>query len=217
MVDRSYDILFLFEDENEEKRNRDGRNNNVIKWQGAKFSEDKFYIGSPDINDPYSGSPIYVPSKEQLLDIEAREKAAREQITEFKETGHMSTGSEMQNKDSQVESQNTDSQVSDSSNVFDTSGMSEEDLKTANEIYMRLMNEAAADEAARQAEIEAIKAQQEVSENASDKDYNAATGSYSGLYGKKPMSQDEADVYANIMNDNNSYKLSIDDLLKEGN
>ena len=40
---------------------------------------------------------------------------------------------------------------------IDTSNISQETLDTANEIYARLMAEAAADEAAKQAEIEAAK------------------------------------------------------------
>lgn len=197
----------LFEAENEEKRNRDGRNSNVIKWQGANFSDEKFYVGSLDLNDPHSGAPIYTPSKQQLEDIETRERAARGQMEEFKQTGQMTP-------EPAPATQTNSSDTASSDSVFDSSGMSEEDLKTANEIYMRLMNEAAADEAARRAEIEAIKKQAEESEE-SEKHFNAATGSYSGLYGKKPMSDDEADVFANIMNSNNSYKVTVEDIIKE--
>lgn len=201
----------LFEAENEEKRNRDGRNSNVIKWQGANFSDEKFYVGSLDLNDPNSGTPIYTPSKQQLQDIESRERAARGQMEEFKQTGHMT---EVPVPAATATQTASDTASSSSDSVFDTSGMSEEDLKTANEIYMRLMNEAAADEAARQAEIEAIRKQAEESEE-SEKNFNAATGSYSGLYGKKPMSDDEADVFANIMSSNNSYKVTVEDIIKE--
>jgi len=201
--------VFSFEAENEEKRNRDGRNTNVIKKQGANFSDEKYYVGSLELNDPYSGTPIYVPSKEQLADIESKEKIAREQMEEFKQSGHIS-------ESEQVPSSQTDSENSSMDSVFDSSGMSEEDLKTANEIYMRLMNEAAADEAARQAEIEAVKAQQEEEEASrlSSNTFNESTSSPSGLYGSKPMSQNEADVYADIMNSNNSFKFSVEDILK---
>lgn len=116
---------FLFEAENEEKRNRDGRNKNVIKFRDTIYSGETFQVGSPDLNDPYSGKPIYV----------------------LPET--------------------------------DDSDETDEMLEI------------------------------------NDSDYNASTGSYSGLYGKKAMNQEETDAFADIMGSNSSYKKSIDDIIKE--
>ena len=174
-----------FESENEEKRSRDERKKNIIKRSRVNCTDEVFYIGSPDRLDPYSGEPIYVPSQKQLEDIEAKEKEARDQIAGI--------------SDVPVESESQS----------DSQAMSDDELQLANEIYQRLMAEAAADEAAKQAEIQALIQDMEVSED----DYNASTGSYSGAYGKKPMSQSESDAVANIMNANSSYSPSIEDII----
>ena len=177
-----------FEASNEEIRSRDFRKKNLIKWNVVNQSEEPFHVGSLELQDPYGDGPVYTPSKEYLAEIEEKEKTARQQIED------------MSNGDADIKEE-----------VFDSSAMSEEELNLANEIYQRLMNEAAADEMAKQAEIEAIKMQQE----ATSADYNAETGSYSGLYGKKPMNQDEADALASIMNTNSSYSKSIEELILE--
>lgn len=95
--------------------------------------------------------------------------------------------------------------------VYDSNGMSEEDLNTANEIYQRLMAEAAADEAAKQAEIDAIKRQQEKTSDISV----YSSGSPSANYGSKPMSQSDSDAFDSIMNNNRSFNKSIEDLIAE--
>lgn len=186
-----------FEKEIEKKRIEEERRKNIIKWYAANCSDEVCYVGSLDLQDPYSGAHIYVPSKQHLEEIEAKESAAREQMSQIKDA-------EEQGSQLVIESESS------------SSGMSEEELRIANEIYQRLMDEAAADERAKQAEIEALMQQVEASETEpSSADYNAETGSYSGLYGKKPMSQDEEDALAAIMGQNSSYTKSIEDIIKE--
>lgn len=204
---------FSFEEENEEKRNRDHRRNNVIKTFSVKNNDDVFYVGSLDLIDPYSGKNVYVPSEEQLKDIEERERNNSDAAIE-----EQAYDTEIQAND--IDEQAIDNEAIDSSNDS-TSDASQSDLDLANEIFARLMAEAAADEAAKAAEIEAIKREQEANEavnreqEATEADYNAETGSYSGLYGKKPMSESESDILASILNTNSSYTKSFDDLLKE--
>lgn len=94
---------------------------------------------------------------------------------------------------------------------FDTSGMSEEALNTANEIYQRLMAEAAADEMAKQAEIEAVMRQQEKASSISV----YTSGTPSANYGQVPMSQTDSAAFDSIMNNNKSYTKSIEDLIAE--
>lgn len=178
-----------FETDNEERRIQEQRKKNIVKRYCVSTADKVFYVGSPDVLDPYSGKPIYESVPQDVGDLIEDDSEIAMQSDEL----------------------NATSDSSDDGSVFDTSSMSAEDLQTANEIYQRLMNEAAADELAKQAEIEAIKMQQE----ASEADYNAETGSYSGLYGKKPMSQSESDALASIMDSNNSYTKSFDDLLAE--
>ncbi|MBR1390804.1 MAG: hypothetical protein IJ567_05055 [Lachnospiraceae bacterium] len=60
----------------------------------------------------------------------------------------------------------------------------QEELQKAQEVMDRLNAEAAADEAAKQKEIEAAM------QAAADSDYNAATKSYSGAYGKKAVTDE---------------------------
>lgn len=179
---------FSFEEENIKKMTKD--KTNVLKWYGVNMKEEVFHVGSPDLSDPYSGAPIYVPPKDQLEET----MAMVQQVVE-----------------TQAEAPYEEPVATNEGEVFDSNSMSEEELNLANEIYQRLMNEAAADEMARQAEIEAIKRQQE----ATSADYNAETGSYSGLYGKKPMNDSEAEALASIMNTNSSYSKSIEDIIKE--
>lgn len=185
-----------FEEENQKKRERDGRHKNIIKWYTAKESDEVFYVGDLEMQDPYGDGHVYTPSKKQLEDMEAKERAAMGQVDQDFEAS----------EDSEPLSEQTAEGTSDSS-----SGEMTEEERIANEIYQRLMAEAAADERAKQAEIDAIRAQQE----ATSDDYNEATGSYSGLYGKKPMSESEADALQSIMNQNSSYTKSIEDLIKE--
>lgn len=185
-----------FEEENQKKRERDGRHKNVIKWYTAKESDEVFYVGDLEMQDPYGDGHVYTPSKKQLEDMEAKERAAMGQVDQDFEAS----------EDSEPLSEQTAESTSDSS-----SGEMTEEERIANEIYQRLMAEAAADERAKQAEIDALRAQQE----ATSDDYNEATGSYSGLYGKKPMSESEADALQSIMNQNSSYTKSIEDLIKE--
>lgn len=185
-----------FEEENQKKRERDGRHKNVIKWYTAKESDEVFYVGDLEMQDPYGDGHVYTPSKKQLEDMEAKERAAIGQVDQDFEAS----------EDSEPLSEQTAEGTSDSS-----SGEMTEEERIANEIYQRLMAEAAADERAKQAEIDALRAQQE----ATSDDYNEATGSYSGLYGKKPMSESEADALQSIMNQNSSYTKSIEDLIKE--
>lgn len=213
-------VEFSFEEENEEKRNRDNRKNNVIKIASVKNSDNVFYVGSLDLIDPYSGKNVYVPSEEQLKDIEESERNNSEAAIE-----EQSNYVDGQSYDTQDLANDTEDQVSDNgandSGANTASDASQDDLDLANEIFARLMAEAAADEAAKAAEIEAIKREQEANEannleqEATEADYNAETGSYSGLYGKKPMSESESDILASILNTNSSYTKSFDDLLKE--
>lgn len=180
---------FSFEKENIKKRKKD--QSNVYKWYGVSLQEKPFQVGTEDVIDPYSGSPIYIPASDGDV--------AEESVFDLDE--HLQGG---WSDDSANEGSSDDG-------VFDSSSMSDEELALANEIYQRLMNEAAADENARQAEIEALKREQE----ATSADYNAETGSYSGLYGKKPMNDAEAEALANILNNNSAYSKSIEDIIKE--
>lgn len=209
-ADRSFEL------ENEEIRNRDSRRHNVIKRYGVNNEDEVFYVGSLDLLDPNSGKPIYVPSKQQLEDMEFREKEAAELSEDFPVSDNLGFETEYE-MDFSIDEGSKDSTSSDAE-VFDSSSMSAEDLDLANEIYARLMAEAAADEAAKQAEIEAIRRETEAAESepeVSDADFNAATGSYSGLYGKKPMSQSESDALESILNTNSSYTKSIEELIAE--
>lgn len=177
-----------FEKENEERRKKEQIHANLLKWYGVKCLDEVFYVGSPSLNDPYSGTPIYVPPKAVLENIEAVEPETTDNIADM----------------SSAEPSTSDV----------TSDVSDAELELANEIYQRLMAEAAADEMAKQTQIENLLREQELKEG-SAQDYNAATGSYSGLYGKKPMNESEADALANIMNQNSSYTKSIEDLIRE--
>ena len=75
-------------------------------------------------------------------------------------------------------------------------GLSAEEKQVAREIIERLDAEAAADEAAKAKEVEDELKKQENRESA----YNAATGSYSGDYGTKPVDDAaEMDQIAKIL------------------
>ena len=86
--------------------------------------------------------------------------------------------------------------------------MSQADLDLANEIFARLQAEAAADDAAKAAEIEEAKrmadaasaAPEEVHNSAS---YNATTNSFSGDYGTGPVDEETADIVAELLKQNN--------------
>lgn len=67
-------------------------------------------------------------------------------------------------------------------------GLSHEEKKTAKQIIERLDAEAAEDEAMKAREVQAELKKQEQKEAA----YNAATGSYSGEYGTKPVDDEAA-------------------------
>lgn len=181
-----------FEEENEKKRNRDERKKNVVKRYRVNCSDEVFYVGSLDLLDPYSGEHVYTPSKKQLEDLETKELMASEQSDDFQDNSFQDETATIPTTDA-------------------PSAAADEEMLLANEIYQRLMAEAAADESAKQAEIEALLREQE----ASSEDYNEATGSYSGLYGKKPMTQSEEDALASIMGANSSFNKSIEDLIAE--
>ncbi|MCR5677277.1 MAG: hypothetical protein K6G13_04520 [Agathobacter sp.] len=82
----------------------------------------------------------------------------------------------------------------------------EEAIRNANEIFARLEAEKAADEAVKQAEIEAAFAAQ------NEANYNAATNSYSGAYGTGPISEDTAAQAASILAEK---KDAFTDMLSE--
>lgn len=82
----------------------------------------------------------------------------------------------------------------------------EEAIRNANEIFARLEAEKAADEAIKQAEIEAAFAAQ------NEANYNAATNSYSGAYGTGPISEDTAAQAASILAEK---KDAFTDMLSE--
>ncbi|MCF2641106.1 MAG: hypothetical protein PUB46_01555 [Lachnospiraceae bacterium] len=65
--------------------------------------------------------------------------------------------------------------------------LSVSEKKTAKDIIARLDKEAAEDEAIKAKEVEAAKVEREEMENT----YNAATNSYSGAYGMKPVEDEE--------------------------
>ena len=66
-------------------------------------------------------------------------------------------------------------------------------IDKANDIFARLEAEKAADEAVKQAEIDAALAAQ------NDANYNASTGSYSGTYGTGPIDDSTRDLAASIL------------------
>ena len=70
-------------------------------------------------------------------------------------------------------------------------------IEQANEVFARLEAEKAADEAIKQAEIDAAYAA--ANGGVTDADYNAATGSYSGAYGKGEVSDETKDLAASIL------------------
>ncbi len=78
-------------------------------------------------------------------------------------------------------------------------------IAQANEVFARLEAEKAADEAVKQAEIDAAFAAQGAAEAVAvtDADYNAATGSYSGAYGKGPVDDSTRDIAASILGERN--------------
>lgn len=81
----------------------------------------------------------------------------------------------------------------------------EERLKEAQEIIERLDKEAAEDEAKKQASIAQRYVDVELNGflRESDKDYNAATGSYSGTYGQGKVDTVTKDQVAMILNEKN--------------
>lgn len=179
-----------FEVENEERRAREHIKQNIIKRYAANCKDEVFYVGSPDVQDPYSGEAIY-------------ERAKTEQESEY--VSDLENEYEEASEGAGVVTAQDDA-VSEEERL-----KKEEEARLAEEIYQRLMAEAAADEQAKQAEIEALLREQEPS----SEDYNEATGSYSGLYGKKPMSDADEAALASIMSSNSSFSKSIEDLIME--
>lgn len=175
-----------FEKENEERRIREQIRENLIKHYGANNIDEVFYVGSPDLMDDYTGKPIYLAK--ELKNEEA----------------DLNMGDHNQAESSNEEAEKT-TELSDTEQ-----GMSEADIM-ANEIYQRLMAEAAADEKARQDEIESVK--REVEKGAEISVYSS--GSPSANYGQKPMSQSDSDAFDSIMNNNRSFSKSIEELISE--
>jgi len=172
-----------FDAQCEEKRRKERIRQNIIRRFDANYINEAFHIGTPSIQDPYSGNSIYLsPEVEAQIDASVDAHVDIETFGDAKE-----------------------------SNIADESEIKSEEERIAEEIYQRLLAEAAADNQARRNEIEALLLEQE----ATSKDYNAETGSYSGLYGKKPMSDSDAEALTKIMNANSSYTKSIADLIAE--
>lgn len=162
-----------FEKINEERRAKEIIKENIIKQRAVNNLDEVFYVGSLDLVDDYCGKSIYVMSKQQKEELEARE------ISEH--------------------------------SAEDDYEINEADLEAANEIYQRLMNEAAADERARQEEIEAIKRQAEKTSDISV----YTSGSPSANYGSTPMSESDSAAFESIMNNNQAYTKSIENLIAE--
>lgn len=110
----------------------------------------------------------------------------------------------------EVEDEEDTTDAGPSVEVEDASLTADDDaLAAANEIFERLERERLADEAAKQAEIDAAKAAAD--DQFSDSDYNAATGSYSGAYGRGQMNDLEASQVSQILGEK---KDAISDLIK---
>lgn len=192
-----------FEKDNEERRKREEQKKNLIKWYGAKIQDKVFHVGNPDLLSPYSGNPIYEPVEEPVEEL-AIEESDGFDYQDGETSEQYSLGIYIEGTEETATDNNTSSEDSNAS-------LSDEEAALANEIYARLMAEAAADEAAKQAEIDRLLQEQEPN----PEDYNADTGSYSGAYGKKPLSQSDSDMLASILNQNSSYTKSIEDLIAE--
>jgi len=210
MHPKLYNSVMSFEAENEEKRNRDKRGN-IVKWYGAKCSEEVFYVGDSDLIDPYSGNPIYLPNENQSETVDSESVEEAGSAEDIIGTGNDEDKIITENDPLCVEDYETDGSTDDIDASLDPS-IPYEDLLLANEIYERLMAEAASDEAKKRAQIEALIKENEETEENKDA-YNAETGSYSGLYGKKPMSQSESDELKRIMSQNTSF--NIDDIISQ--
>lgn len=157
------------------KRTKERMSQNIIKWWNVKDLGTKNYIGSPELEDPLYGCPVYAPHtesvSEELLKMDHIEETDyRDPITDI-----------------------TDQTASNAPNA----DVDDEALRIANEIYERLQREAEADAQKKEDEIAAAKLAQE-----DDSAFNASTGSYSGLYGQTPMSDAEKDAFAAIMAQN---------------
>lgn len=172
------------DDEYMKKRTRERMSQNIIKWWNVKDLGTKNYIGSPELEDPLYGCPVYAPHEEsiseEILKMDHIEEADyRDPISNAPET---STA---------------------------TSEQDDEAIRIANEIYERLQREAEADAQKKEDEIAAAKKAQE-----DDSAFNASTGSYSGLYGQTPMSDSEKDAFAAIMAQNGNISDSASALFQ---
>lgn len=89
----------------------------------------------------------------------------------------------------------------------------EENLRKAHVIIDRLDNEAAEDEAKKQAEIDHAYIEAGINDllREVDKDYNATTGSYSGAYGQGKVDTVTQDQVAMILNEKNAVLREIID------
>lgn len=181
-----------FEKENEARRVRELISENVIKQNGVNNISEVFYVGSPDLLDAYCGKPIYISPVSNGLD----------------ETSDLFDENEFFGDEEGFDSCSS-SLAGDDEAIVNNGSMSEEDLNTANEIYRRLRAEAAADEMARQAEIEAIKRQVEKTDDM----VIYSSGSPSANYGQKPMNAEDSEAFASIMNNNKSFSFSIENLV----
>ena len=83
-------------------------------------------------------------------------------------------------------------------------------IEQANEVFARLEAEKAADEAVKQAEIDAALAAQAEAEKAEH--YNATTGAYSGAYGTGEISDETRDLASSIMGEK---RAAMDDLISQ--
>lgn len=161
---------------------------NIIKWWNVKDSGTKNYIGSAELEDPLYGCHVYSAHQGNVTD-------------ELLKMDHLD------DLDYRDPLSNSLDDPSNEPNEKDS-----EAIRIANEIYERLQREAEADAQEKEAEIEAAK-----KANEEDAAFNASTGSYSGLYGQKPMSDDEKDAYAAIMAQNNNTAASASALFQEHN
>lgn len=165
---------------------------NIIKWWNVSVSETTNYIGSPSLRDSEYNCNIYEPF-----------------------TPPVSVAEPLSDNSFPV----TDESVPDNVTEEVSANVDEETHRLANEIYNRLNQEALEDEAKKIAEIDAAKLAYDNSSTEipveNEAAYNAATGSYSGLYGTKPMSEQEKENFDSIMSNNQSGSPTIDELFAE--
>ena len=173
---------------------------NIVKWYKQKRVS-KTTVGSLDLMDPNSGDSVYFETKKDEPEIA--------------EQADLSYGGMMSGQMSAYEA----------AQEPEPEPVNEEDLALANEILARLNHEAEMDAAKKQAEIEsALEVQAEQEEQAAfiaaleaqdAAAFNATTGAYSGFYGSREMTDEEANAFADIMNSNQSFNKSFEELAKE--